>query len=146
MPGPTMAATGPFSGFISVSTGPGCTVVTVIPRGPRSRTRPRVKPVTAPFVSVYADAPARVILNDPEAICRCAIMGLGIAMIATTHLLPHLKSRALVRLLSEWHADVGPISIYFAGQKLLPAKTRVFVDFVVESFKRQGLAAKFSAS
>lgn len=46
----------------------------------------------------------------------------------------------------DWHADVGPLSIYFAGQKLLPAKTRVFVDFIVESFKPQGLAAKFAAS
>jgi DNA-binding transcriptional LysR family regulator len=92
------------------------------------------------------DLRPRVILTDPEAICRCAIMGLGIAMVATPHVLPHLKSRALVRLLPEWHADVGPISIYFAGQRLLPAKTRGFVDFVVESFKRQGLAAKFVAN
>ena len=92
------------------------------------------------------DLRPRVILSDPEAICRCAIMGLGIALIATPHVLPHLKSRALVRLLPEWHADIGPISLYFAGQKLLPAKTRAFVDFIVDSFKRQGLAAKFSAS
>ncbi len=39
-----------------------------------------------------------------------------------------------VRLLPQWHADAGPISLYFAGQRLLLAKTRVFVDFVVEQF------------
>jgi len=50
-----------------------------------------------------------------------------------------------VRLLPEWHADVGPLSLYFAGHRLLPAKTRVFVDFVVEQFRRQGLAKKFAA-
>jgi DNA-binding transcriptional LysR family regulator len=87
----------------------------------------------------------RVILTDPEAICRCAIMGLGVAFVAMPHVLPHLKSGTLVRLLPEWHADVGPLSLYFAGHRLLPAKTRVFVDYVVEQFRRQGLARKFAA-
>jgi len=91
------------------------------------------------------DMRARVILSDPEAICRAAVMGLGIAFVATPHALPHLESGALVRLLPDWYADVGPISIYFAGQKLLPAKTRAFVDFVVEQFRRQGLAKRFLA-
>ena len=34
---------------------------------------------------------------------------------------------------------------YFAAQKLLPQKTRVFVDFVVEQFRLQGLDKRFSA-
>lgn len=50
-----------------------------------------------------------------------------------------------MRLLPDWHADIGAISLYFAGQKLMPAKTRVFIDFVIEQFKQQGLAKKFSA-
>jgi DNA-binding transcriptional LysR family regulator len=60
--------------------------------------------------------------------------------------LPHLESRALVRLLPGWYADAGPISLYFAGRKLLPAKTRAFVDFIVEQFQRQNLARRFSAA
>ena len=86
----------------------------------------------------------RLILSDPEAICRAAVMGLGIAFVAMPHVLPHLKAGTLVRLLPDWHADIGPLSLYFAGQKLMPAKTRVFIDFVVEQFRRQGLARKFS--
>jgi len=35
------------TGFISVSTGPGCTLLTVMPRGPRSRARPLARPVRA---------------------------------------------------------------------------------------------------
>ncbi len=88
----------------------------------------------------------RLILTDPEAICRCAVMGLGVAFVAMPHALPHLKSGTLVRLLPEWHADAGPLSLYFASTKLLPAKSRVFVDFIVEQFKRQGLAKKFAAN
>ena len=41
---------GPSAGFMSVSTGPGCTLLTVMPRGPRSRARPRVKLAIAPLV------------------------------------------------------------------------------------------------
>ena len=59
-------------------------------------------------------------------------MGLGVALLATPHALPQLQSGALVRLLPSWYADVGPLSLYFSGHKLLPAKTRAFVDFVVE--------------
>ncbi|MGH8769357.1 MAG: hypothetical protein ACREVT_14425 [Burkholderiales bacterium] len=56
--------------------------------------------------------------------------------------------RALVRacVLPDWHADAGPISLCCAGQKLLPAKTRAFVDFVVEHFRSQNLAAQFAAT
>jgi len=34
-------------------------------------------------------------------------------------------------------ADGGPISIHYASRTQLPAKTRVFVDFVVEAFPQQ---------
>src|SRR5471032_467524 len=39
-----------------------------------------------------------------------------------------------VRLLPGWHADAGPISLYYPSRTLMPAKTRVFIDFVVEAF------------
>lgn len=64
---------------------------------------------------------------------------------ATQNALPHLQAGRLVRLLPDWHADIGPISIYYAGHKQLSAKTRVFVDFIIDSFKRQGLARQLSA-
>ena len=43
-------------------------------------------------------------------------------------------------------ADGGPISIYYASRTQLPAKTRVFVDFVVEAFPQQRLAERFAGS
>ncbi len=48
-----------------------------------------------------------------------------------------------MRLLPAWYADQGPISIYYPNKKLLPARTRVFIDFVVDAFRKQKLAAKF---
>ncbi|PTL75534.1 LysR family transcriptional regulator [Vitiosangium sp. GDMCC 1.1324] len=87
----------------------------------------------------------RVVLDDPEALARSAVMGLGVALVVMPHALPYLESGELVRLLPGWYADAGPISLYFASQKLLPAKTRAFVDFVVDQFRRQRLAKRFSA-
>jgi DNA-binding transcriptional LysR family regulator len=94
---------------------------------------------------VSVEMPPRIILNDPEALAQCALMGLGIAFVAVLDALPHLRNGTLVRILPEWHADVGPISLYYAGHKQLPAKMRVFVDYVVDAFRRQELAKLFSA-
>lgn len=88
---------------------------------------------------------ARIVADDPEAICRAALMGLGVAMIALPYVEQHLESGALLRLLPDWHADLGNISIYFASQKLLPAKTRAFVDHVTAAFHARNLARRFSA-
>ncbi|SEU27029.1 LysR family transcriptional regulator [Stigmatella erecta] len=87
----------------------------------------------------------RLIINDPDALCRCAAMGLGITFVVTANVLPYLQSGALVRVLPKWHADIGPIALYYAGHRQLPAKTRVFVNHVVEEFRRQNFAKLFSA-
>jgi len=87
-----------------------------------------------------------LVFDDPEAMCRAALLGLGVTLIAVPHALPHLESGALLRLVPQWYADGGPISIYYASRTLLPAKTRVFVDFVVEAFRHQRLAERFAGS
>jgi DNA-binding transcriptional LysR family regulator len=87
-----------------------------------------------------------IVLDDPEATCRAALLGLGVTLIALCHALPHLERGALVRLVPQWYIDSGPISIYYASRTLLPAKTRVFVDFVVQAFKRDRLAERFAGS
>jgi DNA-binding transcriptional LysR family regulator len=87
-----------------------------------------------------------IAFDDPEAMCQAAVLGLGVAQIAMAHALRHLESGALERLVPQWYADAGPISIYYASRTLMPAKTRVFVDFVVEAFRRQQLAERFAGS
>lgn len=91
------------------------------------------------------ELPLRVALSDPAAACSAAAAGLGIALAAVPQALPYLESGELVRVLPDWHVNAGSISVYFAAHKLLPAKTRAFVDFVVGQFKQQKLAERFSA-
>ncbi|MBM7044803.1 LysR family transcriptional regulator [Rhizobium lusitanum] len=82
---------------------------------------------------------AVMIVNDPDALCSATLMGIGVALVALPLAAPHLESGALERLLPEWHVDVGPMSVYFTSQKLLPAKTRAFVDFITDAFRTQKL-------
>ncbi len=88
----------------------------------------------------------RATLNDPEALCNAAIAGLGIAHVPMPHAWKHLESGALIRILPDWHTETGVISLYFAAKKLMPAKTRVFVDFIVDKFRSQQLSVKWSAT
>lgn len=88
----------------------------------------------------------KLVVSDPAAMCRAALLGLGVALIAVPDALPHLRSGALVRLLPQWYADAGSISLYYLDRKLMAGKTRVFVDHVVEVFRREKLARKFAGS
>lgn len=83
------------------------------------------------------------VLDDPEAIARAAACGLGIAMLPLPHALPLLESGELVRILPAWHAETRPLSIYYASRKLLPAKVRVFVDYIIEQFRAGPHAGAF---
>ncbi|ELX12513.1 transcriptional regulator LysR family [Janthinobacterium sp. HH01] len=87
----------------------------------------------------------RMTMSDPGASCDAAALGLGIALINYSESLAHLEAGTLVRVLPGWHVDGGSVSIYYPAQKLLPAKTRAFVEFVVERFRAERLAQVLSA-
>ena len=87
----------------------------------------------------------RMTMNDPEAACHAALQGLGITLVSTVHALPYLQRGSLQRVLPDWYVDTGSLSLYFSAQKLLPAKTRVFIDFIVERFREHRWAERFDA-
>jgi DNA-binding transcriptional LysR family regulator len=86
------------------------------------------------------------IMNDPAAIAGAASLDLGIALIATPDALIYFERGELIRLLPDWYADIGTISLYYANRTLLPAKTRVFIDFVTEHFRKEKLAERLAGS
>ncbi|AZF06790.1 LysR family transcriptional regulator [Pseudomonas sp. R5-89-07] len=88
---------------------------------------------------------AAMTMSDSEAACCASAQGLGIALVSMPMAVPFLDSGAVVRVLPDWYVDDGNISIYYAEHKLLPGKTRAFVDFVIEQFVEQRLAQRFSA-
>lgn len=84
----------------------------------------------------------RAIFSDPEAIAEAVRMKLGVALLPMPFAEPGLVRGELVRLLPGWYADSGATSLYYPSKTLLPAKTRVFVDFVVERFREAGFAQR----
>jgi DNA-binding transcriptional LysR family regulator len=87
-----------------------------------------------------------IVVNDPAAMREAARLGLGVSLIALFDVLPELKRGDLIRLLPNWYADAGAISLYYASRTVTSAKTRVFVDFVVNAFKSERLDVAFSAN
>jgi DNA-binding transcriptional LysR family regulator len=87
----------------------------------------------------------RMTLSDSEAACCASAQGMGIALVSMPMAVPFLDSGAVVRVLPDWYVDDGNISLYYAEHKLLPGKTRAFVDFIREQFLVAGLAQRFSA-
>jgi DNA-binding transcriptional LysR family regulator len=88
---------------------------------------------------------ARMTMSDSEAACVTAAQGLGIALVSMPFASGYLEAGRLLRVLPDWYIDDGYTSIYYAEHKLLPGKTRAFVDFIIEQFAERGLGQRFSA-
>ncbi|QXH60373.1 LysR family transcriptional regulator [Pseudomonas azerbaijanorientalis] len=88
---------------------------------------------------------ARMTMSDSEAACVAAEQGLGIALVSMPFASGYLEAGRLQRVLPDWYIDDGYTSIYYTEHKLLPGKTRVFVDFIIEQFAERGLGQRFSA-
>jgi DNA-binding transcriptional LysR family regulator len=82
----------------------------------------------------------RIILSDPEAVAQAARQGLGVALLPMPFAFASIQSGELVRLLPGWYSNAEPLAIYYPSKRMLAAKTRVFVDFVVERFRSVGFA------
>ncbi|VXC97233.1 Transcriptional regulator, LysR family [Burkholderia sp. 8Y] len=87
----------------------------------------------------------RMIFDDPEGMAAAAMQGLGIALIPMPHAARWLQQGTLMRLLPGWFAELGAISLYYPSKKLLPPKTRVFVDFVVDAFRAGRMNARLDS-
>ncbi|MFL6697290.1 MAG: LysR substrate-binding domain-containing protein [Vitreoscilla sp.] len=87
-----------------------------------------------------------VVLNDPDAVAEAVRLGFGVALVGLLAVLPALERGELVRLLPDWYADAGSISIYYPSRTLMSAKARVFVDLVVNTFKSQRLDVALNAN
>lgn len=95
---------------------------------------------------MVADLSGTLVVNDPAAMLSAAVLGVGVALVPKADAQPHLKAGRLVRLLTQWYSDAGAISVYFASRSQLPAKTRVFIDFVTTLAERNHWQEQFAGS
>ena len=93
-----------------------------------------------PWTLIRGDArwegnpPGRASANSPELLMRMALAGAGIAIINDHFALAHVQRGELVRILPEW--STPPVSAWavFPGRRLMPARTRAFVDALAAKF------------
>jgi DNA-binding transcriptional LysR family regulator len=70
-------------------------------------------------------------LTDPESIAAAAIAGCGIALVGIHHVATAIVEGRLQRVLKDLHGARFQIVIYYAKRRLLPQRTRAFVDHVL---------------
>ncbi len=75
---------------------------------------------------------AKLTLNDPQALLRACVDGLGIAQLPLPLVLPALRSGALQVVLPQHAPDGLQIYLYYPSRKQLPARVRAFVDFIIK--------------
>lgn len=87
-------------------------------------------------ISVPVTGPMEV--NSPLAVRAAAVAGLGFAVIPDFIAAPEIEAGRLVPMLDE-HVDRGAgIFAVYPHRRYLPAKVRVFVDFLARWFKDNG--------
>jgi DNA-binding transcriptional LysR family regulator len=93
--------------------------------------------------------PGRATVNSPELLMRMALAGAGITIVNDHFAAPYLERGGLVQVLPDWR--VPPVSAWavFPGRRLMPARTRVFLDALAAKFtgeECQAVEAKVQAT
>lgn len=78
--------------------------------------------------------PARARANSPGLLMQLALGGAGITVVNDGFALPYIQRGELVSLLADWTPPPTPLSAVFPGRRLMPARTRVFLDALEAKF------------
>ena len=73
-------------------------------------------------------------VNNGEAVREALLQGMGIARVPTFVVGPDLAAKRLVRVLADYQMPEKTVYVLFPKRQHLPAKVRVFVDFVAGCF------------
>jgi DNA-binding transcriptional LysR family regulator len=75
---------------------------------------------------------ARLAANSPDLLARIACSGAGIAASSALFADQYVRKGELVRVLPEWDLPAATGWAVFPGRRLMPAKTRAFLDMMEE--------------
>lgn len=79
--------------------------------------------------------PGRASANSPELLTRLARNGDGIIMLPDNFAECYVKSGELIRILGDWQSPDIKLWAVFPGRRLMPARTRVFLDALQQQFE-----------
>jgi len=78
------------------------------------------------------DTGGRLVVNDVGTMLSACLAGYGIAQMMSLGIGDLLAKGKLVELFPDWPDERFPLYVLYPSRKHLPAKTRAFVDFLVE--------------
>jgi DNA-binding transcriptional LysR family regulator len=78
--------------------------------------------------------PPALSTSQLDMILASALAGLGVAGLPSFMVAEALREGRLVRVLPEWHGTVLSLFAAMPTRKNVPARTRVFIDFLVQTF------------
>lgn len=91
----------------------------------------------APGESHALEVRGSISADDFAFVRELAVEGGGIALLPTLSAFDELARGALVRVLAPWRGPPGPVWVVYPSRELVPAKTRVFCEFVVQWMQSQ---------
>ncbi len=74
-------------------------------------------------------------VNSVMTLRDAAVEGLGIALLPTYCIGRELAEGSLVELLPRYKGPSEDVTVLFPHRRLLPAKSRLFIDFMAEQFR-----------
>lgn len=81
---------------------------------------------------ILVDTRGRLTVNDPSALLNACLAGSGIAQMLVLGAEHLIVEGRLVNLFPEWTDERYPFYAYYPSRHHMPAKTRAFLDFVIE--------------
>ena len=106
-----------------------------------ARTLPETAPPTAPVTAAETGGSVTMRLTQAalatshlDTAYAAALAGMGIAGLPSFMVEDDLRSGRLERVLSGWHTFTAYLYVAMPTRKYVPARTRAFVDFLVQTF------------
>ncbi len=90
--------------------------------------------LTGPDGTVAIDVPDTFCVNNGDVLNAAAIAGAGITLLPTFVSGPDLRTGALARVLPDYEARLIELHALWPATRLLPARVRTFIDFLVARF------------
>jgi len=88
----------------------------------------------SPETALWEGAPTQhTLANAPDLLLKLACQGAGITAVTAYLARPHVDSGALVRVLPGWTLPPTPCWAVFPERKLMPLRTRVFLDTMAQA-------------
>ncbi|RYY75451.1 MAG: LysR family transcriptional regulator [Gammaproteobacteria bacterium] len=81
--------------------------------------------------------PVRMATNNGDQAHDWAMAGVGLIRRSIWDVKKEIESGQLIHLLPEWHSEPATIRVVFPSRQFLPARTRLFIDYLAEFFKME---------